>query len=180
VNAPTPDEAAAAMSAPTPDEAAAAMSSPTPEEAAAALRTVRQGKERVITSALGARWMWVGGGLVVFVYCSAIDLFPAVSTWLLWPVLAVLLVVETALHTRMGSALLGRPVSVSGRSLPLTLGWRVLRVAPLVGLGVVALVISVTHLPHGGIYFGAIAGGYIAFVSPRFQVWLLRRHGKVA
>lgn len=124
--------------------------------------------------------MAVGGGLVVFLCCSATDLFPSVSPWLFWPVLAVLLVVETALHTRVGSSLLGRPVSVSGRSLPLTLAWRVLRVAPLVGLGVVALVISVTHLPHGGIYFGAIAGVYIAFVSPKFQLLLLRRHGRVA
>lgn len=152
---------------------------PTPDEAVAALRTVHQGSERVITSSVGPRWMWTASGLVVFLYCAAIDLFPAVGPWLLWPVLAVVLAADVALHTRAGSARLGRPVTVSSR-LPRTVTWRLLRLAPLVGLGVAALVISLVDLPHGGIYFGALAGLYLIFVSPRYQLWLLRRPGRTA
>ncbi|GIH17700.1 hypothetical protein [Rugosimonospora africana] len=154
------------------------MNEPTPEEAATALRAVREGKEQVIRSALGSQWIWIGSGLIVFFYCTAVDLFPTASPWLTWPVVAIVLVGVVGLHTRAGSTLLGRPVRVSDRSLPLTFAWRLLRVAPVLGLGIVALAVSLLHLPHGGIYFGALAGLYIMFLSPRFQLWLLRRQDR--
>jgi hypothetical protein len=152
---------------------------PTPEEAAAALRAVHEGKEQVIKSAMGSRWMWIVSGLVVFFYCAADDLFPAASPWLTWAVLAFVLVAVVGLRTRVGSALLGRPVTVSSRSLPLTFKWRLLRIAPVLGLGIAtALVVLLLHLPHGGIYYGALAGLYIMFLGPGFQLWLLRRQDR--
>ena len=149
---------------------------PTPEEAAAALRAVREGRGLVIRSALGARWLWTAGGLFVFGYCASIDLFPGAQPWLNVAVLVVVLAMVVALRTRVGSALLGRPVTVSDRSLPLPLPWRLLRIAPVLVIGVVmSLIIVLLHVPHGSIYYGALAGLYIIFLGPRFQLWLLRR-----
>lgn len=155
------------------------MSGPTPEEAAAALRVVHEGKQQVISSALGARWTWIVSGLVVFGYCTAVDLVPAASPWLTWVALAVVLVLVIGLRTRAGSALLGRPVTVSSRSLPLTATSRLLRGVPVLGLGIAAaLAALLLHLPHAGIYYGALAGLYIMFLGPRFQLWLLRRQDR--
>ncbi|MGC4748542.1 hypothetical protein ACLQ28_23250 [Micromonospora sp. DT201] len=155
------------------------MNEPTPEEAAAALRTVHEGKEQVITSAVGSRWIWIVSGLAVFLYSLANDLFPAAGPWLTWLLLAFLLVAVVGLRTRVGSTLTRRPVIVSGRSLPLPVKWRLLRIAPVLGLGIaVAMVVSLLHLPHGGIYYGALAGIYIMFLSPRLQLWLLRRQDR--
>jgi hypothetical protein len=151
---------------------------PTPEEAAAALRAVHEGRQRVIKSAMGSRWLSIAGGLVVFLYCAATDLFPAANPWLTWPVLALVLVAAVGLQTRVGSSLLGRPVAVSSRSLPLTFKWRLLRIAPVLGLGIAAALVALLHVPHGGIYYGALAGLYIMFVGPRFQLWLLRRQDR--
>lgn len=156
------------------------MNKPTPEEAAAALRAVHDGREQVIKSALGSRWLWIVSGLVVFLYCAANDLFPAARSWLGWPLVAFCLVLVLALRTRVGSALLGRPVMVSSRSLPLALKWRLLRIAPVVVTAIAAAVlIPVFHVPHGQIYYGALAGLYIMFLGPRFQLWLLRRQDRV-
>ncbi len=147
---------------------------PTPEEAAAALRAVRESREQVIKSATESRWLGVASGLVVLLYCAAIDLFPAASPWLTWPLLAIALVAAVGLQTRAGSTLLGRPVS-----LRLTFTWNLLRIAPVLGLGIaVALIVSLLHLPHGDTYYGALAGLYIIFLSPRFQLWLLRRQNR--
>lgn len=155
------------------------MNEPTPEEAAAALRAVHEGRQQVIRSAMGSRWMWIVSGLVVFLYCAVNDLFPATSPWLSWVMLAFVLVAVVGLRTRVGSTLLGVPVTVSRRSLSLTLRWRLLRMAPVLGFGIAAAVaILVLHLPHGGIYYGALAGLYIMFLCPRFQLWLLRRQDR--
>jgi hypothetical protein len=157
----------------------AAVNEPTPEEAAAALRTVHEGKEQVIKSALGSRWMWIVSGLIVFLYCAAIDLFPGAGTWLGWPFVACCLLLALGLRTRVGSALLGQPVRVSSRSVPLTITSRLLRIVPLLVIGVVAVVlVPLLHVPHGGIYYGALAGLYIMFLGPRFQLWLLRRQDR--
>lgn len=155
------------------------MTEPTPEEAAAALRTVHEGKERVIASAMGPRGLSIASGLLVFVYCVIIDLFPATSRWLTWVVVGCALVAVAGLRTRAGSTLLGRPVIVSSRSLPLTVTSRLLRITPIVALGVIAaLLVALLHLPHAAIYYGAVAGLYIIFLGPRFQVWLLHRQDK--
>ncbi len=155
------------------------MNEPTPEEAADALRAVREGRERVIRSALGTRWLWIVSGLIVFLYCAANDLFPATQRWLVWVMLAVLLVLVFALRTRVGGALLGRPVSVSNQSLALSFKWRLLRAAPILGIAIVAaVIIQLFHVPHGQLYYGALAGLYIIFLGPRFQLWLLRRQDK--
>lgn len=155
------------------------MNEPTPEEAAAALRTVHEGRERVIRSALGARWMSIASGLIVFGYSLCYDLFPSVRPWLTWVLVAVLLVLSYGLRTRFGSSVLGRQVTVSSRSLPLSLKWRLLRIAPLLGIAVaMALIIQLLHVPHGMIYYGALAGLYIIFLGPRFQLWLLRRQDR--
>jgi hypothetical protein len=153
---------------------------PTPEEAAAALRAVHEGREQVIRSAMGSpRWLWIFSGLFVFVYCTATDLFPAVQPWVNWVMLAFLFLFIFVLRTRKGATLLGRPVVVSGRSLPLSVKWRLLRMAPLLGIGIAAaLIIGLLHVPHGAIYYGAMAGLYVIFLGPRFQLWLLRRQDK--
>ncbi|HEV3360060.1 MAG TPA: hypothetical protein VG247_24880 [Pseudonocardiaceae bacterium] len=155
------------------------MNEPTPEEAAAALHAVREGRELVIKSAAGSRWLWVVCGLVVFLYSAANDLFPATGRWLTWALLAVCLLLVFGTRTRVGGTLLGRQVSVSDRSLPLTFTTRLLRIVPVLGLGiVVSLIVLLLHLPHGQIYYGALAGLYIIFLGPRFQLWLLRRQDK--
>lgn len=154
------------------------MNEPTPEEAAAALRAVREGREQVIRSAVSTRWLSITSGLAVFVYSVAVDLFPTDHGWLTWAVLAFLLALVVALHTRVGSSLLGRPVAVSGRSLPLSFSGRLLRTTPLFGMGIIALIIRLLQVPHGGIYYGALAALFVIFVGPRFQLWLLRRREK--
>jgi hypothetical protein len=152
---------------------------PTPEEAAAALRAVHEGRERVIKSAVGSRCLSIVGGLIVFLYCAVNDLYPATGGWLTWALLAFMLVLVFAMRTRVGGALLGRPVAVSDRSLPLPLKWRLLRIAPILGFAIaVAVIIQLLHVPHGELYYGALAGLYIIFLGPRFQLWLLRRQDK--
>jgi hypothetical protein len=152
---------------------------PTPEEAAAALRTVREGRERVMKSVVGSRWVSIVSGLVVFGYCVANDLIPATRPWLSWVLLAVALVLVVVLRTRVGSSLFGRPVTVSSRSLPAVSKWSLLRIAPLLGLSIAAgVIIPLLHVPHGAIYYGALAGLYIIALGPRFQLWLLRRQDK--
>jgi hypothetical protein len=152
---------------------------PTPEEAAAALRAVDESRERVIRSAAGSRWLTVASGLIVFLYCAADDLFSAARPWLGWPTLVVVLVLAFGAQTRTGSALLRRPVAVSDRSLSVPLSRRVLRVAPILGIGIaVVLAVLLLHLPHGKIYYGALAGLYIIFLGPRFRLWLLRRQNE--
>jgi hypothetical protein len=152
---------------------------PTPEEAAAALRAVHEGRERVIRSSVDSRWLSVVCGLLVFLYCATDDLFPAAQTWVNVAMLAVVVVLVVGLRTRVGSSLLGRPVIVSSRSLPLDLKWRLLRIAPILGCGIaVTLIVLLLHVPHGQIYYGALAGLYIIFLGPRFQLWLLRRQDK--
>ena len=147
---------------------------PTPEEAAAALRTARESRERVVASALGARIPTVAG-LVVFGYTVAIDLIPATRPWLTWVVVAVALVLVVLLRTRTGGSLLGLPVAVSRR----TLGRSVWRIVPVIGLSIVAAVaVPLLHIPHGLIWYGALAGLYIIFLGRRFQLWLLRRQDK--
>ncbi|WP_330276654.1 hypothetical protein OG205_13965 [Lentzea sp. NBC_00516] len=157
------------------------MTEPTPEEATAALHSVRRGKDQVISSAIGSRLLWIVSGLALFAFCVVIDLFPAVSGWLIWPFLLVCLALSLGLRTRTGGALFGRPVAVSNRSLSVGLRWRLLRVAPVLAIGIVgALLIAWLHVPHGGIYYGALAGLYIMFLGPRFQLWLLRRQDEVS
>lgn len=144
---------------------------PTPEEASAALRAADEGRERVIKSAVGSRSVSITAGLVVFLYGVADDLFPPARIWLGWPLVAVVLVLAFGLRTRVGSALLGRRVMVSSQLL--------LRTAPILGIAfAVALIIMVLQVPHGEIYYCALAGLYIIFVGPRFQLWLLRRKGR--
>lgn len=47
----------------------------------------------------------------------------------------------------------------------------------LLGIAIaMAVIIQLLHVPHGAIYYGALAGLYIIFLGPRFQLWLLRRH----
>ncbi|WP_020661982.1 hypothetical protein [Amycolatopsis benzoatilytica] len=151
------------------------MNTPTPEEAAAALRSANESRQRVVASALGSRWNSIVAGLVVVGYTVAIDLFPATRSWLTWVVLAVGLLLVVLLRTRIGSSLLGQPVAVSSRALPPT-GWRL---APIVGLSIVAgVAIPLLHIPHGTICYGVLAGLYIIFLGPRFQLWLLRRQDK--
>lgn len=148
---------------------------PTPEEAAAALRAARESRGRVAASVLGARWIPIVAGLVVFGYTVATDLVPATKPWLTWVVLAVALLLVLLLRTRIGGSLLGRPVAVSSRTLPPAI-WRV---APVIGLSIVAAVaIPLLRIPHGAICYGALAGLYIIFLGPRFQRWLLRRQDK--
>jgi hypothetical protein len=152
---------------------------PTPEEAAAALRAVREGREQVMKSAVGARWLSIGGGLIVFLYCASVDLFPSASPWLIWVLLAVLLLLVFGLRTRVGSSLVGRPVGVSSRTIPISAKWRLVRMVPILGIAVAAaLIIQLFHVPHGIIYYGALAGLYIIFLGPRFQLWLLRQQDK--
>lgn len=152
---------------------------PTPEEAAAALRAVREGRNRVITSAVGSRWLSITCGVVVFLYCTVNDLFPHTQPWSNIAILVFILAMVLGLNTRIGSAVLRRPVTVSSRSLPLALRWRVLRIALILGVGLAAsLTVVLLHVPHGGIYYGALAGIYIIFLGPRFQLWLLRRQDK--
>jgi hypothetical protein len=118
----------------------------------------------------------VAGGLIVFLYCLISDLFPAGQTWLNVSVLVVVIGLVVGLRTRVGSTLLGRQVVVSSRSFPLSLRWRLLRMAPIFGCGIAAaLIVLLLHVPHGQIYYGALAGLYIIFLGPRFQLWLLRR-----
>jgi hypothetical protein len=155
------------------------MTEPTPDEAAAALRTVREGRERAFASAVGARWRSIVSGLVVFLYAAAIDLFAAAQPWLNVAAVVFVLALVVGVRTRVGSALLGRPITVSSWSVPLTFGWRLLSVAPVLGIGIaVVLIVLLGHLSHGGIYYGALAGLYIMFFGPRFQLWLLRRQDK--
>lgn len=156
------------------------MKEPTPEEAAAALRAVHEGREQVIKSAMGSpRWLWIFSGLYVFAYCTVTDLFPRAQPWANVVMLAILLLFVIALRTRRGSAMLGRSVVVSGRSIPLSFKWRLVRMVPILATGIAAAVlIGLFHVPHGPIYYGALAGLYIIFLGPRFQLWLLRRQDK--
>lgn len=148
---------------------------PTPEEAAAALRTARESRERVIASALGARWISIVAGLLVFGYTVATDLLPVTRPWLTWVLVAVALLLAVLLRTRTGGSLLGRPVAVSNRPLSPSI-WRVV---PVLGLAIiVAVAVPLLHIPHGMIWYGALAGLYIIFLVPRFQLWLLRRQNK--
>ncbi|WP_239155250.1 hypothetical protein [Amycolatopsis sp. FDAARGOS 1241] len=63
---------------------------------------------------------------------------------------------------------------VSDRSL--SVGERLLRIAPILGIGVaVAVVAELFPVPHGEVYYGALAGLYIVVLDPRFKLWLLRR-----
>lgn len=152
---------------------------PTPEEAAAALRAVHEGRQRVISSAMGSRWLWIASGLIVFLYSAGIDLFPAVATWLNLAIVVVILGMVVTLRTRKGSALIGRQVTLSSRGLPAGVTWRLVRIAPVFVIGIaVALTVQLFHVPHGTIYYGALAGLYIGFLGPRFQLWLLRRQDK--
>jgi TctA family transporter len=128
---------------------------------------------------MGSRWLWIASGVLVFLYCTANDLFPAAQTWLSWALVAVVLVLFFGTRTRVGSSLLGRQVAVSSRSLRLTVRWKLLRIALVLGVGIaVGLIILRLHLPHGQIYYGALAGLYTIFLGPRFQLWLLRRQDK--
>ncbi|HTI25112.1 MAG TPA: hypothetical protein VL652_29250 [Kutzneria sp.] len=148
---------------------------PTPDEAAAALRTARESRQRVVASALGARWIPIVAGLIVFGYTVVIDLVPATAPWLTWVVLAVVLLLFVLMRTRLGGSLLGRPVAASRRTLPPAI-WRV---APVVGLSLVAAVaVPLLHIPHGAIWYGALAAFYIIVLGPRFQLWLVRRQDK--
>ena len=152
------------------------MNEPTPEEAAAALRAVHDGRQHVIKSASGSRWLWAASGLIVFLYCLANDLIPATRPWLTWVLLAIALGASFVIRTRVGSSFFGRPVTVSNRSLPLTFKWKLFRMLPILAIGFGAgTLIQVFHVPHGEIYYGALAALYIIFLGPRFQLWLLRR-----
>lgn len=154
------------------------MTEPTPDEAAAALRTVRDVRERAIVSAAEPGWLLVACGLVVFLYCAAIDLVPDARTWP-WVVPVLLFVLIFGLRTRVGGALIGRSVAVSSRSLPLTLGWRLLRGSPMIAIVIAgAVLVRLLHVPHGQIYFGAVAALYIIFLDTRFQLWVLRRRDR--
>lgn len=150
------------------------MNEPTPRQAAAALRAVHEARERVITAAADPRWLWTTCGLLIFLYSVLTDLFPAARVWP-WAIGALVLVLALALRTRVGSALLGRPVTGSERNRPVAFRWRVARFAPVLGLGIAAAVIAALHAPHGGIYYGALAGLTVMIFGPRFQLWLLRR-----
>jgi membrane protein YdbS with pleckstrin-like domain len=68
---------------------------------------------------------------------------------------------------------------VSDRSLPVAAKWRLLRIAPVLGIAIaVAVLIPLFHVPHGQVYYGALAGLYIIFLGPRFQLWVLRRQDR--
>lgn len=153
------------------------MNEPTPQEAAAALRAVHEAREQVITAAAAPRWLWIAGGLLVFLYCAANDLFPAARIWP-WAAGALVLVLALGLRTRAGSVVLGRPVATSDRSMSVTFRRRVLRLAPVLGLGIAAALIVQFHVPHGGIYYGAPAGLFVMIVGPRLRLWLLRQREK--
>lgn len=154
------------------------MNEPTPEEAAAALRTVHDGREQVLRSALRSRWIWIVCGVVVFLYSTINDLFPATNPWLSVGTLVFVVVAVVGLRTRVGSTLLGQSVTVSSRSLPLTFKWHLVSIAPVFVLGIFAAVTVSLHLPHAGIYYGALAGLYIMFLGPRFQMWLRHRQDR--
>lgn len=155
------------------------MNEPTPEEAAAALRAVREGREQVMKSAVGARWLSIIGGAIVFLYCVSIDLFPAAQPWVTWGLVAVMLALVFGLRTRVGGTLLGRQVGVSSRTIPVSAKWRLVRMVPILGIAIAAaLIIQLFHVPHGIIYYGALAALYIIFLGPRFQLWLLRQQDK--
>ncbi|WP_326834888.1 hypothetical protein VSH64_08165 [Amycolatopsis rhabdoformis] len=150
---------------------------PTPDEAVAALRTVRESREQVIESATGSRWLSVVLGLGVFLGCAANDLLPASLRWVSWVLLGLLVVLALGMLTPTGGALVGRPLLVSDRNQ--SVGVRLLRVAPIVGIGIVVAVgVEVFGLAHGKIYYGALIGLYIVFADPPFQRWLLRRPGR--
>jgi hypothetical protein len=152
---------------------------PTPEEAAAALRAVHEGRDQVIRSAVGGRWLSIIGGVIVFLYCVSIDLFPAAQPWITWVLVAVMLALVFGLRTRVGGTLLGRSVGVSGRTMPVSAKWRLLRMSPILGIAIAAaLIIQLFHVPHGVIYYGALAGLYVIFLGPRFQLWLLRHQDR--
>jgi hypothetical protein len=152
-------------------EGVATVNEPTPDEAAAALRAAGDGRERVIKSAVGSRSVSIAAGLLVILYGVADDLFPPARSWLGWPLVAVVLVLAFSLRTRVGSALLGRRVMVSSQLLLCT--------APILGIALaVALIIMLFQVPHGEIYYCALAGLYIIFVGPGFQLWLLRLQGR--
>lgn len=140
-----------------------------------ALRTARESRGRVAASAIGARGISIAAGLVVFGYTVATDLVPATRPWLTWVVVAAALLVSVLLRTRIGAGLLGQRVAVSRRTLPAAI-WRV---APIIGLAVGAgVVIPLLHIPHGAMCYGALAGLYIIFLGPRFQMWLVHRQDK--
>jgi hypothetical protein len=152
---------------------------PTPEEAAAALHTVRESRVRVFESAVGARWMWIAGGVVVFGYTVATDLIPATQPWLTWVLLALVFGLIAVMRSRIGGSLLGRPVAVSRRTLPAAFRGRLLLLAPILGISiVVAVVVPLFHVPHGAIYYGALAGLFLAFLGPRLRLWVLRRQDR--
>lgn len=160
-------------------EGAVTVNEPTPDEAAAALRAVHEGRERVIKSAMGARWVWIAAGLFVFLYCTAVDLFPNAGPALSLTPIAVVLVMVVAGRTRVGSSLLGRQVTVSNRTLSVAFRWRLLRVGAILAIAIaVAVITQALHLPHAEIYYGALAGLYVIFLGPRFSLWLLRRQDK--
>jgi hypothetical protein len=146
---------------------------PTPQEAVAALRTARESRGQVVASALNVRWLSIAAGLVVFGYTVVADLVPATNPWLTWAVVAIALLLTVLLRTRTGGSLLGQRVVVSRRTRPPVI-WRVV---PVVGLSIVAGVAGpLLHIPHGEIFFGALAGLYIIVLGPRFQMWLVHRY----
>ncbi|MEV0069911.1 hypothetical protein [Amycolatopsis sp. NPDC050768] len=147
---------------------------PTPDEAVAALRTIHESRERVIASVASSRWLSITGGVAVFLGCAASDLLPPAQAWVGWAILGLVVVLALGLTTRSGSAFLGRPVLVSDRSL--SVAARLLRIAPILGIGIaVAVVTGTLDVPHGKVYYGALTGLYIVFVDPGFKLWLLRR-----
>ncbi|MEV4598521.1 hypothetical protein AB0K15_14045 [Amycolatopsis sp. NPDC049253] len=156
------------------DKAAAMVNEPTPDEAVAALRTIHRSRERVIASGAGSRWLSITMGLAVFLGCAASDLLPPAQAWVGWTILGLVVVLAIGLTTRSGGTLLGRPVLVSDRSL--SVAARLLRIAPILGIGIaVAVVTETLDVPHAKIYYGALTGLYIVFLDPAFKLWLLRR-----
>ncbi|MET7994922.1 hypothetical protein ABZU76_28900 [Amycolatopsis sp. NPDC005232] len=147
---------------------------PTPDEAVAALRMIHESREQVIASVAGSRWLSITIGVAVFLGCAASDLLPPAQAWVGWAILGLVVVLALGLTTRSGSAFLGRPVLVSDRSL--SVAARLLRIAPILGIGIaVAVATGTLDLPHGKVYYGALTGLYIVFVDPGFKLWLLRR-----
>jgi hypothetical protein len=152
---------------------------PTPEEAAAALRAVQESQDQLVRNAATARgrWPWIAGGVFVFAYCTATDLFPTASPWLSWVLVVVMVGMVVMLRSRVGSAWLGQPVRVSRRAV--SLRRRVLRMVVVLGAAVaVSITILLLHVPHGQILYGTLAALYIIFFGPRFQAWLLTRPGR--
>jgi hypothetical protein len=148
---------------------------PTPQEALAALRTARESKGQVVASALNVRWLSIAAGLTTFGYTVVADLVPATNPWLTWAVVAIALLLTVLLRTRTGGSLLGQRVKVSRRRRPPII-WSLV---PIVGFAIVAGgAIRLLHIPHGEIYYGALAGLYIIFLGPRFQMWLAHRQDK--